>query len=204
MRKSAFVIVIVIIVAIITVASAVATYAIWTTMPAASVLFELEVVNENPSLKYQLFVPVNAEHKRVAGNFDIANRNYTLENGEDAGSIVGLGLVGYEGGTVLDRLQVGGEVDYSIDNVVDTYNVTCIIVDSDFRSYYLRNNIIIRSIIIPQEVQYIADGAFMAMENLTTLIYQGTGQILVGDYAFANCPNLTVEQRPENREIVGR
>lgn len=204
MKKSGFVITIVIIVAIIMVASAVATYAIWSTMPEAGLLFEMEVVNENPSLKYQLFVPVDAQRKRVAGTFDIAGRNYVLNNAEDEASIVGLGLVGYEGGTVLDRLQIGGAVKYSINGVIGDYDVKCVIVDTDFRSYYLRNNSVIRSLIIQQEVDYIADGAFMSMENLTTLIYEGTGEILVGDDAFSDCPNLTVPHRPDNRTIVGR
>lgn len=204
MRKPKKIIIIVTLVAIVLVASIFATFAVWTTMPAASVLFEMGVVNENPSLKYQLFVPVDINNIKVEGSYDFVTKVYTLDEPSRYDDIVGLALVGYEGGIALDKLEVADTFLYNIGGVEETFDVKCVLVDISFREYYLRSNTEIIILIIPQNVDYIADGAFMAMENLTTLTYLGTGEILVGDHAFAGCTKLTTPHMPDGRVVVGR
>lgn len=202
--KSKKIIIIVTLITIILMLSLATTFAIWTTLPAASVLFEMGVVNENPSLKYQIFVPVDAEYNRINGIYNFATKIYTLDDPLDSINIAGLGLVGYEGGIAVDRLQVPDTFLYNIGGEVDTYQVSCVLVDPEFSLFYFRGNSEIYTIIISQNVKYIADGAFMGMENLTTLIYHGTGEILVGDFVFVDCRKLTNPQTPEGRVVVGR
>ena len=179
------------------------TYAIWTTMPAASVIFEMGVINENASLKYQLFVPINSDNERIEGGYDYSTKQYTLSNPEESVDIVGLAFVGLEAGISVVYMEIPDEYDFNIDGVTATFPVKAVLVDADYRNYYLRGNTVLNKIIIPQNVEYIASGAFMSMANLTTLIIRGTGEILLGEYSFANCTKLTTPQIPDGRTLVG-
>ncbi|NCA67684.1 MAG: hypothetical protein EOM87_06450 [Clostridia bacterium] len=179
------------------------TYAIWTTMPAASVVFEMGVVNENASLKYQLFVPINADNERIDGSYNFTTKEYTLTNPADSVNVIGLALVGMEAGITVDFLQIPDIHDFSIDGVISTLPVKAVIIDTEYRNYYLRGNSVLIRIIIPQNVNYIGSGAFVSMTNLTTLIIHGTGDILLGEYSFADCRKLTTPQTPDGRTITG-
>ncbi len=179
------------------------TYAIWTTMPAASVVFEMGVINENASLKYQLFVPIDANNRRVSGTYNFTTKEYTLTEPTDITNVAGLGLVGIESGITVENLQIPDTYTYVINGVSSEYSVKAVIVDPEFRNYYLRDNSVLVRVIIPQNVNYVAVGAFASSDNLTTLIIYGTGDILLGDYSFAACGKLNTPQRPQGRNIIG-
>lgn len=180
----------------------VSTYAIWSQKTQDAVVFEMGIGSDNPSLKYQIFVPLDADGRRIGGSFGFADRVYTLSDPADAVRVTSLALVGWDGGIAVSRLIVPDTFNYNIDGEEQELPVTRIIADSSFRLNYFRGNTVINHIEIPQNVVYVAGGVFSSMPNLAILVYRGTGEIGVARDAFIDCPMLADPLLPESREIV--
>ena len=209
MNKKSLILILILVFVVLVVASAGVTYAVWTQNAHDSVFIRIPVEDENPSLKYQMYVPVKASGKevsasdsayeRVAGTFSIVNNNYTytLTNPADNDSIVGYALVGYYGGIALEYIEVPNEINGK--------PVVRAMVDPDFSEYSFKNNRVLKTIIINASVTEIDEGMFMNMQELerVELRYQeGSETLYIKNYAFANCVKLSdrVSARNVNEE----
>ncbi len=182
-------------------------YAIWTARPENSAWFEMGVDNDNASLKYQIFVPIDAEGNRVAGAHDVsesmgyARGNYVLS--DHSTPIVSLALVGWEGGISLDYVVIPDTAKVIIDGEERELPVTKVMVDSDYRDYYFRGNSVLTSIYFGRNVTYVAKGVFAAMERLSKTYVLGDGEdekIVFEKDSFLACPRwdgITSEQGRE-------
>ena len=140
------------------------TYAVWVRQVNATQELNVPVDTYNPSEKYIIFHGINNAGELVDS------------------SPTGYAVVGYDG--LVAELIIPDEHN--------SLPVKKICVDPDQQLKRLTNNDIITSIRIPANVTTISAGACQAMDHLTTVIFEGTTPaVTIGDYAFANCPNLT-------------
>ena len=181
MKKSQMITMIVLLVVLLlAVAAGVTAYAVWQQEESNKLEFEMQFNDPNPSLNYQIFVPVNAEGERVSGSYDTTGQhgyhasNYVLAGGADAGSIVGLALVGWEGGISCTELNIPDEATLKINGVEQTLPVVSVRMDVQFDQNYFYGNEAIVNIIIGRNVTFIADGVFALMPKLTGVTVRGT------------------------------
>lgn len=181
MKKSQMITMIVLLVVLLlAVAAGVTAYAVWQQEESNKLEFEMQFNDPNPSLNYQIFVPVNAEGERVSGSYDTTGQhgyhasNYVLAGGADAGSIVGLALVGWEGGISCTELNIPDEATLKINGVEQTLPVVAVRMDVQFDQNYFYGNEAIVNIIIGRNVTFIADGVFALMPKLTGVTVRGT------------------------------
>ncbi|MFA6867499.1 MAG: leucine-rich repeat protein [Clostridia bacterium] len=219
-RKFNIIIIFIVVIMLIAVLTT-SAYAIWQMTPDAAVKFEMLVGNENPSEKYQIYVPVDVNGERIAGTLTIKEYAYThtedvpytynLDNAGDAANIVGLALVGWNGGIAVNNIEINELVSdtmYAISDFtmpVDGLAVTQIIIDAEFRNYYFKGNEIIKKISIPKSVVRIDAGLFSCMPYLENVIILGSSTdtaISIGQGAFDYCPNLPGISATEGREMV--
>lgn len=177
-------------------------YAIWVQNAGDAKFLRYDIIDENPSIKYQIYVPVNASGVRVGGTLNVTGRNYTLTNPLDIGSVAGYALVGWDGGTSVTRLELPSTYTMKINGASRAYPAVAVLVDSQFEDYLFADNVIITEIEIPVNITHIDRGAFSYMPELNHLIFKGTGSINIGDFAFASCPKLNTINRG-TRTIVG-
>ena len=181
MKKSQMITMIVLLVVLLlAVAAGVTAYAVWQQEESNKLEFEMQFNDPNPSLNYQIFVPVNAAGERVSGSYDTTGQhgyhasNYVLAGGADAGSIVGLALVGWEGGISCTELNIPDEATLKINGVEQTLPVVSVRMDVQFDQNYFYGNEAIVNIIIGRNVTFIADGVFALMPKLTGVTVRGT------------------------------
>lgn len=181
MKKSQMITMIVLLVVLLlAVAAGVTAYAVWQQEESNKLEFEMQFNDPNPSLNYQIFVPVNAEGERVSGSYDTTGQhgyhasNYVLAGGADAGSIVGLALVGWEGGISCTELNIPDEATLKINGVEQTLPVVSVRMDVQFDQNYFYGNEAIVNIVIGRNVTFIADGVFALMPKLTGVTVRGT------------------------------
>lgn len=181
MKKSQMITMIVLLVVLLlAVTAGVTAYAVWQQEESNKLEFEMQFNDPNPSLNYQIFVPVNAEGERVSGSYDTTGQhgyhasNYVLAGGADAGSIVGLALVGWEGGISCTELNIPDEATLKINGVEQTLPVVSVRMDVQFDQNYFYGNEAIVNIVIGRNVTFIADGVFALMPKLTGVTVRGT------------------------------
>lgn len=177
-------------------------YAIWVQNAGDAKFLRYDIWDENPSIKYQIYVPVNASGERISGTLNVVGRNYTLTNPLSISSVAGYALVGWDGGTTVTRLELPSTYTMKIDGASRAFPAVSVIVDSQFADYWFGENVVITEIEIPVNIIHIDNGAFSFMTQLDHLIFTGTGSIAIGDYAFASCPKLNTINRG-TRTIVG-
>ena len=197
MKKKSLVLILILVFVVLVVASAGVTYAIWSQNAHDSLFIKIPVEDENPSLKYQMYVPVKASGKsvsatdsayeRVDGTFTIVNNNYTytLTNSSDSDSIVGYALVGYYGGIALEYIEIPNEINGK--------PVVRAMVDPEFSEYSFKNNRVLKKIIINGNVTEIDEGMFMNMQELERIELRSNDdspELYIKNYAFANCLRL--------------
>mgnify|MGYP001101753357 CR=1 FL=1 len=176
--------------------------AIWIQQEGASVYLEFTVDDDNPSIRYQIFVPVDSNGDKIDGTMDVASREYTLYNSEDYSNIAGYALVGWDGGINYKRMEVPDNYTMNIDGLQTTMPSVRIFVDMDFLDYEFSGNNTIEEMIISENIEYIAQGVFQNMLSLSALLFAGQGEIEIGDYAFASCHNLSMIDSGQ-RTIIG-
>lgn len=193
-------------------------YAIWQMTPDAALRYELAVKNTNPSLKYQIFVPIDSEGKRIQGELVIKeyafNVNselpftYMLDDEADAGKVAGLALVGWNGGIAINSIIIEEKVSgliYGISGYTmpeDGLAVMQVKVDSEFRDYFFKGNKTLKEITIPKSVVRIDRGMFSSMPYLKTVTILGTksdSELYIGYGAFEYCPELPALDTPQGR-----
>ncbi len=191
-KKKLIISIILSIIVIATVTSVcVVTYGAWSETPEAQQDFELRVDKENPSLKYQIFVPLDENDNKLPGSYNIQDKNYTLDNPSDSSKAVSLALVGFYGGIAYGDLIIPEEHSYKINSQSITLPITRVLVDSEYATQYgFMNNKMIKTIVFPENIVYIAEGAFLGMTDLEDITFTGVGEIIIEDYAFAQCPKL--------------
>ena len=182
--------------------------AYWRENRGDSLYVYFPITDENPSLKYQMFVPVRSTggsttasasaYARIAGTPVISDAvySYNMTNASDSSSIVGFALVGWFGGVALERLEIPATITVTINSVAVTKPVVRVMVDPDFGDYvFSGGNTIIETVVVGKNVAEIDRGAFMGMERLKTVEYvyneQADYYLYPREYAFAGCPNLT-------------
>ena len=155
-------------------------YAYWAEKTEESAWYEMGIDNDNPTIKYQIFVPISATGSRIAGAYDVSNSvgyaagNYVRTDTSTA--IDGLALVGWEGGVTLDYVIIPDTATILIDGVQRTLPVKQVMIDADFRDYYFRGNTIIETIHIGRNVGLVKTGSFAAMDNLRYVYLLGTDE----------------------------
>lgn len=197
MKNKSLVLILILVFVVLVVASAGVTYAVWTQNAHDSVYIRIPVEDENPSLKYQMYVPVrdsgnsvsatSSAYERISGTFTIVDNNYTytLTNPADDANIVGYALVGYYGGIALEYIEIPNEINGK--------PVVRAMVDPEFSEYSFKNNRVLKSIIINGNVKEIDEGMFMNMhelESVTLRSNEDSVELYVKNYAFANCIKL--------------
>lgn len=187
---------------VVTASFCAATFAIWTALTSNSVLIEMKADDKNPSLKYQLYVPINSSGERLAGVYDFQNKTYTLTDANDAANIDALSFAGWDGGIAVDRLILPDTYPLTVNGTEYTLPVKRVGVYEDFRRYTLRDNQVINYISLPASLVYVASGAFASMSELTELYIYGPGELYIGAYGFAYCTKLQNEVCLDNRELV--
>jgi hypothetical protein len=193
MKKTAVTtVILLIIILLVAIISAGTVYAIWVQNAGDAKFLRFETVDPNPSIKYQIYVPVDAAGARVPGTMNVYGRNYTLTNPQDINAIQGYALVGWDGGIAVKRLELPTTYTMKINGANRTYPAVSVLVDNDFVDYHIAGDPVITEIEIPANITYIAAGAFAFMQELSYLAFKGTGTVVVGDFAFARCPKLNI------------
>lgn len=145
------------------------TYAVWTELASDSSETHLPIDEYNPSEKYIVW-------RALDENGDFAD-----VTGLNASSYAVVGYSGLVAEVVIPSVHEGLAVTaICVSNIGGDYD------------YRLNGNGIITSITVPETVVKIADGACANMSNLSEVTLLGTGDITIGDLAFAVCPNLVV------------
>lgn len=184
------------------------TYAIWTKNAHDSIYMEIPIVDENPSVKYQMFVPVKSSgdtvsattsaYTKISGSFSVNEErySYTLTNPSEKSSIVGYALVGWFGGISLSDMEVPSEYSMNIDGEVVTKPVVRVMVDKAFENYAFAGNRVLSKVTIGANVLEIDSGAFYGMKDLSELVLKTTessAPIYIKEYAFAFCTKLNTK-----------
>lgn len=204
-KKRIFVILICIISAIVVLVSATATYAIWQQNVHDSIYIKIPVEDENPSVKYQMFVPVkasgntvsntNSAYTRVSGSYTITNDkySYSLTDETEISNIVGYAFVGWFGGVSLEYIEIPSEYTMELNGEMVTKPVVRAMVDKDFEDYVLLGDRILTKIIIGANVVEIDSGTFSGMQELREIVYKGeenSEEIYIKEMAFGYCIKL--------------
>lgn len=206
MAKKTIITIIICVVAIVVAVGSIVgvALAIWTENKHASLYVEFPIGDENPSLKYQMFVPVEdtgeycsddtSAFKRIEGNYSITadKYSYTLKNSSDASKIVGYALVGWFGGVAIDKLSVPDFYTMTINGEEVTKPVVRVMADADFQDYsFYGENTIIDKINIGINVVEIDAGFFYGMAFLNELVIeQSEYYIYLKEYSFGGCVKL--------------
>lgn len=187
-------------------------YAIWAPKTDAAMNIEIGVDNENPSLKYQIFLPLDSSGAVIDGTFSLvegkkgyAGANYVLAGGLDVALVASLALVGWENGVTVTQLMVPETFKYTINGGEKTLPVTAIIADARYREFYFRNNRTITAINLPKTVTMVADGVFSFMSELREVNIAGATTdvpIHIAKNAFVGCDKLESITAPGGREIA--
>ena len=184
--------------------------AIWTENKHASLYVEFPIGDDNPSIKYQMFVPVKdsgefcsattSAYTRVAGSFSVENNNYsyTLTNPSEINAIVGYALVGWYGGIAIDKLQVPDTHTMQLNGQSVTKPVVRIMADKDYQDYaFYGENTTIEKIVVGSNVSEIDAGFFYGMAFLSTVTIEQSEEageynyIYLKEYAFGGCVKLS-------------
>jgi hypothetical protein len=192
-----------VIIAAAVVVSSTATFAIWSANDHDSLYIKTTVTDENPSLKYQMFVPVKASgngtttstsaYTRIAGTWSVVNNVYTYTKSDTSSTVVGFALAGWFGGISLEYVRVPAAVTVTVNGEQVTKDVVRIMADEDFADYKFAGNSVLKKVEIGSRVIEIDRGAFLGMHELETVILDtesGAGNIYIREYAFAYCPSL--------------
>lgn len=179
-----------------------ASYAAWIENSGESKYLQFGIDDENPSVKYQIYVPIDAEGNKIDGVHDIINRKYTLDREEDIYLIDGYALVGWDGGINLARLEIPSVYTMQINQTPITKPPRTVFVHQEYSEYVFAGNTVIAEIEIPSNIIAIDSGAFMSMSSLTKVQFKGVGEIRISDYAFADNHNLSIIEYG-NREVDG-
>ncbi len=185
-RKSivTILIVVLIIAAIITV-TVTSVLAIWKKNDHDSLYVNVPVTDENPSLKYQMYVPVltngsansslsSTAFTKAAGTYSITNGvySYTLDPSVNVADIVGYAFVGYFGGVALEYVEFPSQYTMTFDGTAVTKPVVRIMASpSEFSDYSLKGNDTIKALTIGYNVREIDTGVFFNMRELATVTY---------------------------------
>ena len=203
-RKALIVIIASVIIVVAVVGAVVGvTFAIWQENEHASLYVETDIQDDNPSIKYSMYVPLTdsgqsatqetSRYKILDGVYNISNGvySYTLNNGSDISKISAFGFCGWYGGIALDSIDIPDQLTMTINGTTVTKPVTRVMSAPDFEDYTLIGNQIIRKVVIGKNVEEIDSGIFFAMQELAVCEFkQGDTEILIRDYAFANCFKL--------------
>lgn len=193
--------------AVVVVATTTVSLAIWTRNEHENTYIKTHIEDENPSLKYQMYVPVKASgdatttttsaYQRIAGTFAVSGDvySYTVTNAAEIGSIVGFSLAGWYGGVSLEYIDIPDEVTVTVNGSPVTKPVVQIKPgDDDYSDYIFGGvNTAITDITIGANVKEVCQGAFCGMayvKNIT--IKQASAPIYLYPYCFGGCPNLEV------------
>ncbi len=202
MRKSKITLILISLMLILSVVTAGMSLAIWIQQEGASVYLEFTVDDDNPSIRYQIYTPVDNSGNRVSGSMNVAEREYTLSDPADYDNVAGYALVGWDGGVSFNRMEIPDNYTMKIDDIQTTKPSLSVLVDADFLDYEFPGNNTIEEMIISSNIEFIAQGAFQNMLSLSALYLAGDDVIEIGDYAFASCHNLTLIDTGQ-RTIVG-
>src|SRR5690554_4743215 len=167
MKKTKFALILIGIALMIMVFATGITLAIWIQQEGASVYLKITVDDDNPSIKYQIYVPVDINGHRIPGEMDVREREYTLSNPSDYDNIVGYALVGWDGGISYDKMELPNNYTMTIDNIETTKPAVAVLVDSQFIDYEFPGNSTIKEIILSDNISFIAQGAFNNMLGLS-------------------------------------
>ena len=216
MKKSIFWIWLIVIVAVVVVvATTTVSLAIWQRNEHANTYIRTPITDENPSLKYQMYVPVVASgddsttttsaYRRLAGTFAVANDvySYTLTDASQLDSIVGFSLAGWFGGVALEYMEVPAEVTVSVNGTQVTKPVVRIMPETDYAAYGFGGvKTAIKSLVLGGNVIEVAQGAFYGMAYLESIILkEGTDPVYLYPYCFGGCVNLvSLNNRRETPE----
>lgn len=174
LKKSTFIITIIILAVSLAIAVTAITYAVWVQTIYATKELSVPIDEYNPSEKYIVFHGIN-------------NNGELVESSPTAYAVVG-----YEGSVA----------ELIIPSTHNSLPVTKICADPDQIDKRLAGNEHITSVRIPASVTTIAAGAFQYMPYLNTVVFDlaipteldpnpTTPTINIGDYAFAGCVSLT-------------
>lgn len=178
--------------------------AIWQRNDHANAYIRTLVTDENPSLKYQMYVPVvssgknstttTSAYSRLDGTFNVSadTYSYTLTNSALRDSIIGFSLAGWFGGVALEYIEIPDEVTVKVNGVDVTKPVVRIMPESDYTDYTFGGvNTAITDIIIGSNVIEVAAGAFYGMEYLENITLRtGDDAVYLYPYCFGGCPAL--------------
>lgn len=193
MNKKTNVLFLILLLLLVAIIALTATYAIWYENPGESKNLRFGTIDENASVKYQIYVPINASGQKLEGTLDIVNREYTLVNPADIALIEGYALVGWDGGISVTRLEIPTTYSMKVNGAVITKSPLAVHVYDEFREYLFTQNSIIEEIEIPSNIISIDSGAFMFMSSLEQVKFTGSGNIVIGENAFAlNPPTLAI------------
>ena len=99
----------------------------------------------------------------------------------------------FTSGTAVSYAAVGYDGLVDVVEIPSTYNgkpVRAIMFDSSQVDVRFANNVVIRELIIPASVDYIADGVFVNCVYLQKVTINGEDDIYIGEAAFAGCSEL--------------
>ena len=218
MKKKTLITIIICVVAVLAIIGATVgvSLAIWQENKHESLYVEFTIQNDNPSLKYQMFVPVESSgnetttetsaYKRIEGSFSVEQEkySYTLKNADDVSKIEGFALVGWYGGISFDGLDIPNTVIVKINGNNVEKPVVRVMADKEFSAYsFGGDNTVIKKITVGYNVKEVDAGFFYGMSSLETLILNDTDQIndnyiYLRPYCFGGCVNLSTIQNYRN------
>lgn len=212
MKKLVLIWTIVLVAVIVVVTITTTSLAIWQRNDHASTYIRTQITDENPSLKYQMYVPVIASgrgsttstsaYSRLEGTYAVVGEaySYTLQTPAQASQIIGFSLAGWYGGVALDVIKVPDTVTVKVNGQDITKPVVRIKPESDYLDYSFGGvNTAIRDIVIGSNVIEVATGAFYGMAYLENVkLLGGDSNVYLYPYCFGGCPNLQTvsNQRP--------
>ncbi len=204
MKKSSLILIIIVSVVVLAVAITSVSLAIWRKNEHSSLYVDTDVLDENPSLRYQMYVPVvlsgdettaeTSAYKRISGTFSVKKMEYSYTTAEtiSADDIVGFSLAGWYGGVTLEYMQIPDEVTVTINGQKVTKPVVRVLVESDYGDYgFGGTNTTIQKIIVGKNVVEICTGAFYGMADLETVSFpESSKSIYLYPYCFGGCSSL--------------
>lgn len=204
MKKFLLIWTIILVVAAVAVTLTTTSLAIWQRNDHANTYIRTPVVDENPSLKYQMYVPVlssgesssttSSAYTRAAGSFAVSSDvySYTLSDASQAEDVVGFSLAGWYGGVALEYIEIPAEVTVTVNGTAMTKPVVRVKPEKDYADYSFGGvNTAITDIIIGGNVIEVTTGAFYGMEYLRNVtLLQGASPVYLYPYCFGGCPNL--------------
>ncbi|HHT83985.1 MAG: hypothetical protein GX353_09910 [Oligella ureolytica] len=209
MKKSLPSAMLIIIIILITLAmiTAATTFAIWIERAGESKYLQYKVSVDNATIRYQIYVPLDAQGQRIEGSLNVPDRVFTLARPSDKELIDGYALVGWDGGVNAFQLIIPQEHTMKIDDTTEITEITKppkkVLVIDEFWEYWIAGNDLIEEIIIYDNIIHIDAGAFQRMSSLSSLKLHGESDIVIGDYAFGLCPKLNFTQYDTQRRIIG-